>query len=177
MNMSWTASVQMQVDVRMFLFLTASVKARPLKNYRQSSDNKSMHHFPTRKAEWCGLIFCTLHFISPVLSSVSVSHCHFTVPVLPKYSGWKFIAADQTDEGLLCRILVVRVILKRDFYTILQRVVVLLYGPCKPFVMHRKREFCITIFNIFGFRVLIKSKFPIIKIVRTGLGSNRQMAY
>jgi len=63
-----------------------------------------MHHFPTRKAEWCGLIFCALHCISPALSSGSVSHCHFTVPVLPKYSGWKFVAADETDEELHCRI-------------------------------------------------------------------------
>ena len=62
-----------------------------------------MHHFPTRMAEWFGLIFCVLHCISPALSSGSVSHCHFTVPVLPKYSGWKFVAAEQTD-GLHCRI-------------------------------------------------------------------------
>ena len=47
---------------------------------------------------------CALHCISPALSSGSVSHCHFTVPVLAKYSGWKFVAADQTDEGLDSRI-------------------------------------------------------------------------
>ena len=98
MNMSWTASVQMQVDVRMFLFLTASVKARPLKNYRQSSDNKSMHHFPTRKAEWCGLIFCALHCITPVLTSVSLPfYCAspsetFRMEIHSSQADWRRIA-------------------------------------------------------------------------------------
>jgi hypothetical protein len=61
-----------------------------------------MQHSPTRKTELCGLIL--LHCISPVLSSGSVSHCHFTVSVLPKNSGWEFVAADQNDEGLHRRI-------------------------------------------------------------------------
>jgi hypothetical protein len=87
----------MQVDVLMFLFLTASTKARPLK-IAASLLKITPCIVPTRTTMWYRLIFVRY------IVSLLVSHYHFTVSTLPKNSGWEYVAAEQTDEGLHERI-------------------------------------------------------------------------